>query len=244
MDFRNRVLLMLGESSGVVLVYAIITGVLVAIGKFLLTSVLKRLGVDYFAEIAESYRWIGQIVIEARHVLNADRASFYRCSNGKYYLENLEDIDTSGYAAILPSHEEFLNKNIKVYSVANKTRNKGITQLPETLDDTYFEWFLQLQKTDSYVEQFTTDLPENSKLRNNLDKYSIISYFAVKIKQNNELYGILVFTWSDVKQMPKNLVTSNREYLGSLKNTLLLETLFIVDRTVKFKISNFFNFFK
>lgn len=221
MNFKTKFILTFGESAGAVLASALVVGTAWSLMRMFFIYLLKRVGIDYFAEMAESFRWVGQIVIEARHALNADRACFYRCSNGKFYLEN-DTLDS--------------NKNIRVYSVANKTKNKGVSPLPEVLDKSYFEWFLQLQKEDSYLEQFTPDLPIDSQLRNNLRKYDILSYLSVKIKSGNELYGILVFTWHDEKDMPKNLIARNREYLDDLKNTLLLETLFVIDRALRFKI--------
>jgi hypothetical protein len=161
------------------------------------------------------------MMIESRAVLNADRACYYRTSNGKVFVEDSDDD---------------INNDIKINAIINVARNKSLTLLPYELKQKYFDWFLQIQKSDEYFEHFAQDLPVNSQLRNELVKYDIISYLSIKVKFGNDLYGVIVYTWSDVKDIPKNLMLRNKEYLDDLKNTVLLETIFIISRSFRFRV--------
>jgi hypothetical protein len=115
------------------------------------------------------------------------------------------------------------------------TRNKSIEPLPKTLTRRYLDWFLDIQKTDDYLERFTPDLPQESPLRNILIKQGIIAYMAIKIKFYSDLYGVVIYTWSDVSLVPKNLDRKNREYLEDIKNAILIETIFIISRSIRFR---------
>lgn len=220
MSFNEKILMQFGEITGEVIAILILYNIAVNIIKSLVMRLFKYFGIEYFAEIIDSYKWSGQCVIEARAILNADRTCFYRCSNGKFYLEN-------------NSH---LNQNIKVKSVVNRVRNRGMISLPEKLHKEYQEWFLQMQESDELIEMFTPDIQVQSPIRNMLNKLGVVSYMAVKIRRENELYGILVFTWSDVRISPTNLLKKHQEYLQGVRNTLLNETLFVIDRTLKYKL--------
>lgn len=189
--------------------------------RWIITRILTKIGVDYFAEINESYRWIGQILIESRAKFNADRVCLYRTSNGKVFIENTDTYN--------------INDSIQIYSIVSATRNKSIEPLPKTLTRRYLDWFLDIQKTDDYLERFTPDLPQESPLRNILIKQGIIAYMAIKIKFYSDLYGIVIYTWSDVSLVPKNLDRKNREYLEDIKNAILIETIFIISRSIRFR---------
>lgn len=227
-NFETKIMRVIGESGGAILVIALISGALTGLLKFFLVNILKFFGVDYFAEISEAHRWIGQILIESRAVLNADRVCFYRTSNGKVYIEDSENS----------------NNGIKIYSVINITKNKSISQLPENLERRHLDWFLDIQKTDDFLERFTPDMPMESPLRNILIKHGIIAYMAVKVKFYSDLYGIIVYTWSDVSLIPKNLDMKHREYLEDIKNAVLVETIFIISRSLRFYIHSFSQKFK
>lgn len=220
MNFNERILMQFGEVTGEVVAILIVYNILLNLVKTLIMRVFRYFGIEYFEEIIESYKWSGQCVIESRAMLNADRACFYRCSNGRFYLEN-------------NSH---LNRNIKVRSVVNRVRNRGMLPLPDKLHREYQDWFHQMQESDELIEMFTPDMQVQSPIRNMLTKLGIVSYMAVKIRRENELYGILVFTWSDVRISPTNLLKKHQEYLSGVKNTLLNETLFVIDRTLKYKL--------
>lgn len=215
----------LGESVGAVFGVALLGGMLVSLTKLILIRLFKKIGIDYFAEIAESYRWIGQLMIESRAVMNADRAVFYRTSNGRVFVED-SGID--------------INSDVRVYAISNCVKNKSLTPLPALLTRKYFDWFLAIQKIDNYLEMFPSDLPINSQLRNNLDKYGVKAYMSVKVKFGNDLYGVIIFTWSDIAAVPRNLITKHREYLDDLKNSILIETIFIISRSLKFRIYDLF----
>ena len=189
--------------------------------RWITTSILTRIGVDYFAELNEAYRWIGQILIESRAKFNADRVCFYRTSNGKVFIENSDNYN--------------VNDSIQIYSIVSATRNKSIEPLPKTLTRRYLDWFLDIQKTDDYLERFTPDLPLDSPLRNALNKQGTSVYMAIKIKFDSDLYGIIIYTWSDIKLIPKNLELKNREYLEDIKNTILIEIAFIISRSIRFR---------
>ncbi len=226
MNFREKIVITIGESLGAVLGMAMIGGALLTIIKFITIKLLKRIGVEHFVELAESYRWIGQILIESRAIFNADRASYYRASNGKSYLED----------GTIES-----NKNINVVSIVNVVKNKGMNLLPERLDRKYFDWFLKIQNQDDYVQYFIQDFDPLSPVRNELKKYDVLSYMCIKVKFDTDLYGIIIYTWSDEKAIPKNLITKHREYLDDIRNSTLIETATIVSRSIKFKLHEIMN---
>ena len=87
-------------------------------------------------------------------------------------------------------------------------------------------------------------MPMESPLRNILIKHGIIAYMAVKVKFYSDLYGIIVYTWSDVSLIPKNLDMKHREYLEDIKNAVLVETIFIISRSLRFYIHSFTQKFK
>lgn len=223
MNINEKLLIAFGESSGQFLAALVFYNWSIKLLKYIGVKILRYVGIEYFAEIVESYKWAGQTVIESRYALNADRACFYRCSNGRFYLEN----------------NSTQNANIKVRAMINRTRDRGTLPLPDDLSAEYREWFRQLEREDEFIELFTPDLDYSDPTRNMLKKLGVVSYMAVKIRRENELYGILLFTWSDVKASPKNLLMKHREYLHSVKNTLLSETLFVINRTLKYKLRRF-----
>lgn len=226
MNFREKIVITIGESLGAVLGMAMIGGALLTIIKFITIKLLKRIGVEHFVELAESYRWIGQILIESRAIFNADRVSYYRASNGKSYLED----------GTIES-----NKNINVVSIVNVVKNKGMNLLPERLDRKYFDWFLKIQNQDDYVQYFIQDFDPLSPVRNELKKYDVLCYMCIKVKFDTDLYGIIIYTWSDEKAIPKNLITKHREYLDDIRNSTLIETATIVSRSIKFKLHEIMN---
>ena len=221
MNLKDKFLITLGESAGAVLIIGLFSGALWGIIKFFGIRLLKKLGIDYFAEIAESYRWIGQTLIESRAILNADRACYYRTSNGKSYIED----------AVIDR-----NKDIKVYSIVNVVRNKGLNLLPDTLKREFFDWFIKIHSEENYVQYFAQDLDKLSPIRNELKKYDIVAYMSIKIKFDNDLYGVILYTWSDVKSIPRNLISNHNEYLDDIKNSTLIETATIVSRSLKFRL--------
>ncbi len=225
MNHYTKILSILGESAGAVFFAGLLAGSVWSFVRWITTRILTKIGVDYFSEINESYRWIGQILIESRAKLNADRVCFYRTSNGKVFIENADDYDA--------------NDDIQIYSIVNVTKNKSISPLPDKLTRRYLDWFLEIQKSDDYLERFTPDLPMESPLRNILIKHGVIAYMAVKVKFYSDLYGIIVFTWADVSLVPKNLDMKNREYLEDIKNAVLIETIFIISRSFRFHIQEF-----
>lgn len=160
-------------------------------------------------------------MIESRAKFNADRVCLYRTSNGKVFIENSDNFNG--------------NDNIQIYSVVSATRNRSVEPLPKTLTRRYLDWFIDIQKTDDYLERYTPDLPLESPLRNILIKHGIIAYMAIKIKFYSDLYGVVIYTWSDVSVVPKNLDRKNREYLDDIKNAILIETIFIISRSVRFR---------
>lgn len=224
-NFETKIMRVIGESTGAILFIALVTGAMWGLIKYLFIRVLKYFGIDYFAEIAESYRWIGQTLIESRAILNADRACYYRTSNGKSYIAN-SDFDK--------------NKNIQVYSIVNVVRNRGIHSLPEKLNRGFFDWFLSLNSQDNYVEYFAKSLDSYSPIRNELKKYDVEGYMSIKVKFDTDLYGVILYTWSDVRSIPKNLLDKHREYLDDIKNSTLNETANIVSRSLKFRFYDFF----
>jgi len=217
-SIETKIIRALGESTGAILFIALLSGLMTAVLRFITYNVLKSIGIDYFKEINESYKWIGQLLIESRAIMNSDRTCFYRCMNGKFYIENGKEA----------------NKDIEINAIVNIVKNKSINKLPENLNPKYLDLFNELQKYDEYLELFSQDLPLHSALRNELSKYNIIAYMGVKIKFDNNLYGVIIFTWSTVKDIPKNLLLKNKEYLDDLKNSILIETIFIISRSFKF----------
>lgn len=174
------------------------------------------MGIDYFQERAKSLQWIGQLVIETRALLKADRACFYRCSNGFAYILN----------------DAAKNHDIKIYSLANKTRNRGVSNLPENLRKRHLDWYLQFAEIELLKSYFTKDLPIDSPLRNELVKLDIESYLVIKILSPDkmELYGFLLLTWNDHKDMPSLPEYSQkfREYLESVANAIYSEVQFLI----------------
>ena len=224
MKSKTEFLTALGESMGAVLAMSVMYGLVWYFIKTLIANVLKALGINYFAEIKLSYEWIGKTIIESRSVFNADNASFYRLSNGKYYAE-LDPVK---------------NLNIKVQPICSVTRNRGISPLPDSLDDRYLDMFRQIESENDLTEFFTADLPAGSALRNELIKNNIISYFGIKIRRGNELYGIVLYTWSDPKDMPRNFYPKHKEFIDTIKSVLLDEILYVIDKDPAIIIKSFF----
>ncbi|MCB1179887.1 MAG: hypothetical protein KDK36_20085 [Leptospiraceae bacterium] len=226
MNIKEKFLVTFGESVGIVLGYTILYGTIWFLIKTLFIRFFSYIGIGYFAERAESYKWIGQYIIEARAILNADRVCFYRTSNGKSYIYN---------NGVIPN-------NIKIYAIVNKTKNKGIYPLPDSLSNKYFSWFNHFHDIDFLKTYFQTDIPKSNTLRNDLNKFNILSYMVLKIcsPDKNELYGFVIFTWSNIKSMPPlpdfdlgninkgyKVKNSNLEYLESLSNSLYSEIDFL-----------------
>lgn len=224
MKSKTEFLTALGESMGAVLAMSVMYGLIWYFIKTLIASVLKAVGINYFAEIKLSYEWIGKTIIESRSVFNADKATLYRLSNGKFFVE-LDPIK---------------NLNIKVESICSVTRDRGISPLPDSLDDRYFEIFRQIESADDMNPFFAQDLPASSPLRNELIKNNIICYLAIKVRQRNELYGIVLYTWSDVMDMPRNFIPKHREFIDNIKSILLDEILFVISKDPVLIAKSFF----
>lgn len=225
---KTEFLTALGESVGAVLAMSILYGIIWYLIKTIIMKTLKFIGIDYFAEIKESYEWIGKSVIESRAIFNADKACFYRLSNGKAFIES----------------SPLMNIGIKSESICSISKNRGISLLPVTLDDRYYQLFLQIEAENDLTEFFTADLPSGSSLRNELIKNDIFSYFAIKIRRGKELYGIVIYTWSNVHYMPKNFLPKHKEYIDDLKSVVLDEILFIIGRLPGFRVQKIFDIYK
>lgn len=222
MKNTEKLLHIFGESAGAVLALSVATGAVWFSIKYFIIKFLKIVGIDHFAKMKLSYEWIGKTVIESRSVLNADRTCFYRLSNGRAYIES-SPID---------------NRNIKIDAVVNITKNRGIAKLPESLDDRFYEWFQIMDNHPEFSELFVTDPNISDSLRNELQKLDVLSYVAIKIKKGNELYGVVLYTWHHVQHMPKQLLPKFSEHLQYVKSTILDETLFIVSKTLRYRIQN------
>lgn len=224
MKNETEFLTALGESAGAVLAMSVLYGTVWFIIRAFMIKFLKYLGIDYFSEIKNSYEWIGKTIIESRAIFNADKAAFYRLSNGRSYVES----------------NPIMNIGIKSEAVCNAAKNKGISLLPETLDERYYQLLAQVESENDLTEFFTADLPSGSPLRNELIKNDIFSYFAIKIRLENELYGIVLYTWSNVHYMPKNFIPKHKELIDDIKSVLLDEVLFIISRSPKFRLQKIF----
>lgn len=220
MKTTERFIQAFGESAGAVLALTIITGAVWATIKFFMIRFLKMVGIDYFVEIKSAYEWIGKTIIESRSILNADRSCFYRLSNGRAYIES----------------EPIKNKNIKIESIVNITKNRGIAKLPESLDDRFHEWFQIIDSAPEYTELFVTDAGISDRLRNELQKLDVLSYVAIKIKNGNELYGVVLYTWYHVQHMPRQLMPKFGEHLQYVKSTILDETMFIISKSFRYRL--------
>lgn len=221
---KTEFIVALGESVGAVLAMSVMYGIIWFFIKTIMLRILKYIGIDYFSEIKSSYEWIGESIIESRAIFNADKAAFYRLSNGKYFVEA----------------DPLRNVNIKIESICSATKNRGISQLPDTLDDRYYQWFQQIESENDLTEFFTADLPAGSQLRNELIKNDIYSYLGVKIRRGKELYGIVIYTWSNVHHMPKQFIPRYKELIEDIKSVLLDEVLFIISRSPKFRVQSVF----
>lgn len=224
MKNKTEFLTALGESAGAVLAMSVLYGVVWYFIKTLITKILKAVGIDYFSEIKASYEWIGKTITESRAIFNADKASFYRLSNGKYFVES----------------DPLRNIDIKIESICSVTKNRGISELPEGLDNRYYQLFQQIESENDLTEFFTADLPSGSPLRNELIKNDIFSYLGIKIRRGRELYGIVIYTWSNVHHMPKQLMPKHKELIDDIKSVLLDEVLFIISRSPKFRLQSIF----
>lgn len=229
MKNKTEFLMALGESAGAVLAMSVLYGIVWYFIKTVITRILKAVGIDYFSEIKSSYESIGKTIIESRAIFNADKASFYRLSNGKYFVES----------------DPLRNIDIKVESICSVTKNRGISELPESLDDRYYQLFQQIESGNDLTEFFTADLPAGSPLRNELIKNDIFSYLGIKIRRGKELYGIVLYTWHHVNNMPKQFIPKHKEFIDDIKSVLLDEVLFIISRNPKFRLQSIFkNIFK
>lgn len=228
MKNTEKFLHIFGESAGAVLALSIATGAVWFSIKYFIIKFLKMIGIDHFAQIKMSYEWIGKTVIESRSVLNADRTCFYRLSNGRAYIE----------------YSPLQNKNIKIESIMNITKNRGIAKLPESLDDRFYEWFQIIDSKPEFSELFITDPGISDQLRNELQKLDVLSYVAIKIKKDNELYGVVLYTWHHVQHMPKQLLPKFSEHLQYVKSSILDETLFIVSKSLRYRIQNIIGLIK
>lgn len=222
MKTTERFIQAFGESAGAMLALTIITGAVWATIKFFMIRFLKMVGIDYFVEIKSAYEWIGKTIIESRSILNADRSCFYRLSNGRAYIES----------------QPILNQKIKIESIVNITKNRGIARLPDSLDDRFYEWFQIIDSAPEFTELFVTDSGVSDRLRNELQKLDVLSYIAIKIQKGNELYGVVLYTWYHVQHMPKQLLPKFSEHLQYVKSSILDETMFIVSKSLRYRIQN------
>ena len=217
-ELSKRFFEIVGESTGTILGYAILYGIVWTIIRRTLIRAMSYIGIQYFSELDESYKWIDQLITEARALVNADNCAFYRINNHEDYREG----------------KEF--SKIEVYSIGNKQRNRGIASLPEVITDKYYDWFSYLTNKEDYSQLFTNELPIESHLRSELNKRNILAYSLLHISDGYDLYGVVVFTWSSVRKMPKGSLDQYREYLDDIKNSLLIEIKFLISRNIKYRI--------
>lgn len=228
MKNTEKFLHILGESAGAVFALSVATGAIWFSIKYFIIKTLKIIGIDYFAEIKASYEWMGKTIIESRAILNADRSCFYRLSNGRAYIES----------------QPILNQKIKIESVVNITKNRGIARLPDSLDDRFYEWFQIIDSAPEFTELFVTDSGVSDRLRNELQKLDVLSYIAIKIKNGNELYGVVLYTWHHVQHMPRQLMPKFSEHLQYIKSTILDETMFIVSKSLRYRLQTIYALIK
>lgn len=240
----KKIIYLFGESVGIIFTLGITTGAIAYLSRNFVKRLAIAFGVTYFKEKSKKFSFIGTWLIRSMDRLNADRVVLYRVYNGKSYIESNK-------------------QKVKIRSVINKTTNYGLSRLPEKLDKErdLIYIFNQAIQNPSFTEFFTCEISENnfrnSRTRTVLIEYGIESYLIWKIKdENSHLYGFVIYTWNNVRNMPKNLNGSfiilseeafnkvnknylyerrfrkNREYLLNLRNSVSTTFIDIIEMSI------------
>lgn len=217
--FINWITGLFAESVGYVFILSLAVGSINAIARFFSRYFLAKIGITYFEERRESFRWIGTKLIMAMALLRSNRASFYTLENGKPYL----DIS------------EFSKEDLLLYHINglefSKTSSRGVNPLPGKLNlYKYYDLIVQVIEGNNFSENTIYDLEDDSILRNNLIQYGIESYLTVKIESDGKLYGFVIFTWDSVKNMPRNLSLRKYELINEMKTTITQEYLTVLKK--------------
>lgn len=225
--FDDWLLKVAAESSGYVVLIALIAGAFNAIVRFISRSILLKIGVEHFQKLHESWKWIGIKVIMSMAIMKADRCGFYNIYNGLPYFNQSESSETGTY---------YLGEYTIRSKSVSKAKWKGTDPLPEYLDLYQFKDLLKFATRPIPVQEILrADLPENSILRNVLISYGIEGFILTRIdsEDKTKLYGFVVHTYSDVRIMPRNILVRYDEHLKDLRNSIKFEYETILENSFR-----------
>jgi hypothetical protein len=245
------------EAVGGVVVIAFLAGVINSLFKLIIRYIATKFGVENVLKTQESWAWIGQRLYMSLERMEADRVAFYTISNGTPYFSQIEwadmklNMEVSNLKKIvnaLDPSDIFLNDDYKIISHnTNKISHRGVNKLPDELDVSRFKNLLYIVvETNSVGEYFTADLPESSYLRKLFMEYGIEGYIILPVESQDKtrLYGFIIYTYSDVKLMPNNLITRKGEHLSDVKSIITNEYKSILDMSFSAKWKKFKSKFK
>jgi hypothetical protein len=236
-SFTKYIIRVTTESFGAMLVLGLLVGGFNYAVRYVFQLILVKFGIETALQIQESWQWIANKITMSMEKMNSDRCVYYSIQNGTPYFDNFayQVYKTEMSMKILnklahrvDADKYFLGKKYNIISQnCNKRKTRGISPMPNKLDHTKFmEFIIDVIDHDEQSHMILrADLKENSHLRNTLFDYGIEGCVVTKIMSDNnkKLYGFVIHTYSDIKQMPKNTMVSMEEHLKDLRSFITFE---------------------